>query len=321
MRPSDASGQVAQRSRARRLAGLATGVLIFAFLIWGLIRGWGQVSEYDWQLDPWLLVAGLLVVYVAYLAWGVGYLLVVGFLGMPRAVSRLHLLSVWARSLLGRYVPGTVVMVASRVVLSREVGVPAKVTLAASVYEQVTLLSTAAIASLVFVVAYEGNDVSWVLLAVAVAAGLALISPRVFRPLSTWMLGKVGREPIAEFLTLPHLLSLMLFYAVANSLMGAGVWLLVRSAAGPEAGDPAYVALAFLLSFTLGMLAWIAPSGLGVREAAFALALGRNLAESVAIAITAGVRIAMTLVELGFVLTVIFMARMPRRWAPGRAAT
>ena len=60
-------------------------------------------------------------------------------------------------------------------------------------------------------------------------------------------------------------------------LLGTGVWLLVRSAAGPEAGGPAYVGLAFLLSFAISMLAFVFPSGLGVREGAFALALAQNV--------------------------------------------
>lgn len=306
------------RSRARRLAGVATGALILAFLLWGLVRGWGEVSDFDWQLDPPLLVAGVLVVFLGYLASGLGYLAIVGFLGVGGSVSRFELLSGWARALLGRYVPGTVVMLASRVVLGREAGVPARVTLAASVYEQVLLLTTAALASLVFVVAYEGSGVSWVLLAVAVAGGLMLVNPRVFRPLSTWLLRKAGREPLAEFLPESRLLALLIFYLLVNSLMGTGVWLLVRSAAGAEAGDPAYVALAFLLSFTLGMLAWIVPSGLGVRDAAFALALGRNVADSVAIALAAGVRIALTAVELVFVAVVAGLHRLVRGPAGGR---
>lgn len=316
--PADATPPPVDRSRLRRVGGLLTGVVIFAFLAWGLARGWGQVSEFDWQLDPPLLAVAISVVFCGYLASGVGYLIVVGFLGVPGEVSRFELLAGWARALLGRYVPGTVVMLASRVVLGREAGVPARVTLAASVYEQVLLLTTAALASLAFVVAYENSGVSWVLLAVAVAAGLSLVHPRVFRPLSTWMLKKAGREPLDRFLRGTHLLALLLYYAFVNALMGTGVWLLIYAAAGADAGDLAYVALAFLLSFTLGMLAWIVPSGLGVRDAAFALALGRNVGDSVAIALSAGVRIALTVIELGFVAVVAGAHRVLRGPAGGR---
>lgn len=310
--PADAAPPPAGRSRTRRIGGLVTGVVIFAFLLWGLVRGWSQVSDFDWQLDPPLLAAAVAVVFCGYLASGVGYLIVVNFLGVPGEVSRFELLSGWARALLGRYVPGTVVMLASRVVLGREAGVPARVTLAASVYEQVLLLTTAALASLAFVVAYEDSGVSWVLLAVAIAGGLGLVHPRVFRPLSTWMLKKAGREPLDRFLSGAHLLALLLYYAFVNALMGTGVWLLIHAAAGADAGDLAYVALAFLLSFTLGMLAWIVPSGLGVRDAAFALALGRNVGDGVAIALAAGVRIAVTLIELGFIAVVAGAHRILR---------
>jgi hypothetical protein len=298
------------RTRARRLAGLAVAILVLAFLAWGLARGWDQIDDYDWRLDPGLLAAGAVVVFAGYALAAIGYVTIASALGMAPAVSRVAVIAGWAKSLLGRYVPGTVVMLASRAVLGREAGVPARITLAASVYEQTLLLTTAAVASLAFVVAYEASGVSWVLLVGAVVAGLALIHPRVFRPLSTWALRRAGREPLSEFLGGGRLIGLFLYYGAMNAVTAAGIWLLVRSAAGAEAGDLPYVGLAYLLSFTAGMLAWIVPSGLGVRDGVFALALGRDLASGVAIAVAAGIRIAQTVVELGFVLAATALPRI-----------
>ena len=308
-----ASATAADRpSRLRRVGGLVAGLLILGFLVWSIAQGWSQISEYEWDLDPALLAAGIAVLVSFYVAAGVGYVLTVELLGGGHR-TRLALLSVWAKSLLGRYVPGNVLMVTGRVVLGREAGVPARVTLAASVYEQTLVLVTAAIASLAFLAGYEGpSGVPWVGVAAAIAGGLVLLHPRVFRPLSTWVLAKLHREPLAEWLSERELVGMFLYYGAANSLLGAGVWLLVRSAAGPEAGDLGYVGLAYLLSFVVSMLAFVFPSGLGVREAGFAIALGRNLPTDVAVAVAVGARLVVTAVELAFVGAVVAAARYRR---------
>ena len=53
--------------------------------------------------------------------------------------------SAWARSLLGRYVPGNVLMVVGRAVMAEAHGVPKRVTVAATTYEQVIALVAASL--------------------------------------------------------------------------------------------------------------------------------------------------------------------------------
>ena len=81
------------------------------------------------------------------------------------------------------------------------------------------------------------------------------------------------------------------------------------SAAGPAAGDPLFVGSAFLLSFAISMVAVIFPSGLGIREGAFALALAQNVPGGVAVALSVGVRLVLTLVELLFIAAVVIAGR------------
>ena len=61
------------------------------------------------------------------------------------------------------------------------------------------------------------------------------------------------------------------------------------------------------------MLAFVFPSGLGVREGAFALALGRNLPGGVAIAISAATRLVLTLAEIVFVGAAVLLDQAARR--------
>ena len=154
------------------------------------------------------------------------------------------------------------------------------------------------------------SEVSWG--PVLVTLGLVLLDPRVFGPASSWVLRKAGREPLPRLLATRPLLGLLGWYAGIAVLGGLGIWLLVRSAAGAEAGGPAFVGLAFLLSFAVSMIAFIFPSGLGVREGAFALALAQNVPGSVAVALSVGARLVLSLVELAFIGAVVLLERRRR---------
>lgn len=296
------------RSPARRWAGIATAVVVAGFLGWALVDGWSSVSEYDWDVDVPLLAAASGVLLVFYLASGLGYAGIVERLhhpGPPRAA----LLSIWGRSLLGRYVPGSVVMVLGRVVLSHERGVPRRATVAATAYEQILALAVAGAAGVAFVGVYEGEAGPrlWLLGLVPLAA-LAL-HPRVFGPLSARALRLAGREPLPRLIPTRPLAGLVLWYAGTAILLGVGMWMAVRAAAGPVAGGPAFVGGAFLLSFALATLLVVVPSGLGVREGAFAVALAQNLPTGVAVALSVGSRLLLTVVELVFVALAVAAGR------------
>lgn len=300
------------RSGRRRALGYAAGLLILAFLVLGVVRGWDTVTGYDWNLRPAWLVGGLVVLLVFYLGSALGYAEIVRRLH-PAGPPRPLLADIWGRSLLGRYVPGNVLMVVGRVVLGTEAGVPRRVSLAATVYEQALALAVAAVGG-VIAIAFHGEIANSAPLWLVAAVPLILVPlhPRIFRPLSGWALRKARREPLDTFLRAGQVALLVAWYAVCAVLLALGVWLLVRSAA-PDAGGPLLVGGGFLLSFTISMLAFIFPSGLGVREGVFAVVLATRVPNEVAVALSVAVRLALTGVELAFIGLALLVAR---RW-PG----
>ncbi len=296
-------------SGRRRALGLAAGLLILVFLGLGAASGWDKVADYDWEIEPWAAAAGFAALLVLYLLSALGYVFILEQLA-GRRVPRLRFVAIWARSLLGRYVPGNVLMVASRLVLGQEAGISRKVSLAASVYEQALSLGMAAAGGLVLFAAYGAQEIgpaAW--LVAIVPAGLLVLSPGTFGRLSGWLLRRAGREPLEVLLSGRQLVGLGAWYLLTSSFLALGVGLLVHSVAGSDAGSLLYVGLSFLTSFVVSMLAFVFPSGLGVREGVFALALGRNLPGGVAIAISAGIRLVLTLAELVFVGAAVLLAR------------
>jgi glycosyltransferase 2 family protein len=317
--PVTAAGDLpAPRSRARRIGGLVAALLVVAFLGLAVVDGWGRVSSYDWQFDARFFATAMLCLGASLTLTGVGYAMILERLA-ARRLPRARLLSIWSQSILARYVPGNVMMVAGRVVLGREAGVSGRVSLAASVYEQAFALGLGAVVSIGFLL-YIGDlgQGPWLWVVAAVPLGLALLHPRVFGPLVNLVLRRIHREPLEVFLSPREVGLFTALYAVAYVLLAVGVWATVRTFAGSDAGDPVTVGSGFLLSFVVSMLVFVFPSGLGVREGIFALVLARELPGGVAIAAAALTRLVLTLAEVGFATVVVAWDRR-RRGAQGRS--
>ncbi len=279
----------------------ALAVLAIAF---ALIRNWTKIADYQWHLSPAWIAAGCAIVLLSYLANGLTYARSVEWLS-PDHPPRNAAVSIWARSLLARYIPGNVMMLIGRAVMAREWGVPKRVTLAATVYEQILGLGMSAIAAAGFFALYGNPGDSrlvWVLLAVPLI--LVALHPRVFRVLSARALRVIKRPPLDTQFGERQVMKLLGYYAVGATLMCIGVWALVRAAAGPDIGSPLEVGLAFLLAFAISFIAFIFPSGIGVRDGILALVFSRHLpggAAGPALAVAIGLRFALIVIELVFV--------------------
>jgi uncharacterized membrane protein YbhN (UPF0104 family) len=297
------------RTRVRRIGGWVAGLLIVGFLAAGVIDGWSRVTAYHWQFDAGMLALAVAAVASALALAALGYVALLERLS-GRRLPRARLVAIWGRSLLGRYVPGNVVMVGSRVVLGREAGISGRVSLAASVYEQGLSLGASAVASVGFLL-YVGDlgQGPWLWIVAAVPLGILLLHPRVFAPLSGAVLRRVRRQPLDVFLDGRQVVVFAVLYGAIYAVLALGAWAAVRGFGGPQVGGPLYVGAGFLLSFVLSMLAFVFPSGLGVREGIFALAIARNVPGGVAIALAAAARLVMTLVEVAFAAVVVWRGR------------
>src|SRR5439155_11832399 len=142
---------------------------------------------------------------------------------------------------------------------------------------------------------------------------LAALHPRVFKPLTDWVFGKLGRESLPKPLPYRAVLLLLPAYLVGWLLAGTGLFLFALGLHDVPASKLPTIAAAYPVAFGASVLTFVIPSGLGTRDAILATALKRALhALTLATAIAVAFRIFQTAVELTYVGAVTLLARRAR---------
>lgn len=298
--------------RARLALTIGITILIFGFLVFTVASQWGDLQDEGVNFDPIWLIPAFAVLPIFYVLGGVGWDLILRFLGYRLSPMRAQI--AWGQPLLARYVPGSVLYVLGRLVLSERAGVPRRATLASIVYEQaISAASAVAIASY-FVISHpdlQDEPLRWGVL-IVVPAAIVILHPRVFGKLSTKVLAAFGREPLPATMSLPGVLAMLAFYSFNWCVVGLGVYFAANAVHDIPIEKLAAVGSAQALAFVAALLSLVAPAGLGVRDAVFAGAVkvalpGKSLAVGAAIAI--GVRAVLTIVELIYVGAITVIAR------------
>jgi hypothetical protein len=96
-------------------------------------------------------------------------------------------------------------------------------------------------------------------------------------------------------------------------MAGAGAWLLGHGVAGLEPSALPLVVVAYALAYVAGMVAFVFPSGIGVREAVLTASLHGRLPGGVALAWALLLRAWVTAIELVFVGLAVAVEYVVRR--------
>jgi hypothetical protein len=286
--------------------------LVFACLALFLITQWNKLPNYEWRFRPaWLVVAfGLVLAFYALQPFL--WLVILGSLGEQG--DHVQLRAAWAKSLVARYVPTSALMVVGRVVLAERAGITMRVCLASIVYELALGVNAAVIGGAYFFIklpSLQHQDLRYGILLVIPLALIGL-HPRVFKPVTDWALGKLGREPLPRALPYGMVLVLVPAYLIGWLLVGAGLFTFALALQPIPFDKLPYIAAAYPVAFCVSVLTFIVPSGLGTRDATLATAIDTVLPLTVATAIAVAFRIFQTAVELMFVGLLVWLARRRR---------
>jgi hypothetical protein len=267
-----------RRKPAVRLVGRLLVAALVGFLALRLWQLWrSHPVDFD-KLDRVTLVVAIVASIGAVSAYGFVWPYLLRRLGTPAPASWVTL---FFKSQLGKYLPGSVWQYAGRVGLARNRSVPTQRALASLAAEVGYSALAAGIASSLLL----GPVVACVVL--LAAAGI-VASTIVFRPLvPSWLAPALRLAPPAVSL-----------YLVVWILYGVAFWTTGRALFPIPVSDLAHYIGVFALAWLAGLVAVFAPGGIGVREAVMVALLRNRLGETEAIVLAATSRIVLTSIDL-----------------------
>jgi len=290
-----------EQPRRRSALGAAAQAVVLlaalAYIVWMLAGQWEALRSREWTLDPAPALLSLPLAAGWFLCRVWLWQRLLAAMGHRLAYGRVF--RVWVLSALGRYLPGKVWYVLGRSYLSRRQGVPAPVALTAMVFE----LALVALAATAFfpIRAVSGGGtagISWAWAGGVVLILLAAAHPRVVAPVVNAALQRMGRAPIAVRLSYRTLLGMFALCLLMWGLLSGGFALLAASMAPVTAREAVAVGASFPVAWVVGLIAFVSPGGLGVREGVLAALLAGPLPGGMAVVAALASRVWLTLVEL-----------------------
>jgi hypothetical protein len=306
-------GSKPPRSRGVRLAiqiGLA--VLIFGFLVLTVINQWSEIQSEGVHFHVLWLIPAVIILSSFYVFSALGWDITLRFLGYRIGFGRAQV--AWGQPLLARYVPGSVLYVLGRVLLSERAGVPRRITVASIVYEQAISATSAIVVAAYFIIRHpdlQGTPLRFAVL-LLIPAAITLLHPKVFGPLANRLLAAFGRDPLPAVIPLRGVILLIVFYSLNWVVVAFGIYFTARSVTYIPFNDLLLVGSAQAIGYFAALLTLVLPAGLGARDAAFAWAVKAALpSRSFALAslISIVVRGVMTVGELIYVGAVTALGR------------
>ena len=301
-----------RRKWVRFVLGTVLTLLVFGFLIATVVSQWSEIEDAGVAFEVVWLIPALGVMGAYFLLAGTAWGLILSRMDSP--VTRGQAQRTFAQPLLIRYIPGTVLFVLARILLSERAGVQRRVATAAIAYESAASISAAlTIASWFLIVHPDLADywTRWLPLAI-VPLLLVLLSPPVFGPVSTRLLSLLGREPLPKIMPFRSVIEIYGFFLLTWSVMGIGAYFAVRSVLAVELDDAIIVVSSQAIGYLAAIASAVFPAGLGVKDAAFAWSVKvalPNESFAVGAALAIAVRAVQTVVELAYIALVTVITR------------
>jgi uncharacterized membrane protein YbhN (UPF0104 family) len=290
----------------KRAIELGFYALLLAFLAIYL-RSINYTALSDVQLNWWALVVAS-VLALAFRYWGAFiWTTLLRSLGAHDVRLDSELLFVYAKSWLGRYIPGTAPWILGKIYFASEHGVP-KSKLAVSSLLEAALQIIAQLLFALSILAFDarmevvpaGLRTTFIIAIVALA--VALIPP-VFNRLLSWVFRIVRKRalPPEHWASWKTVSQGFVLYAIGSVVGGLSLFFIALTVY-PELpySEVLFVMGVSTLAGAASMLAVFAPGGIGVREGIQILLLSLIMPPEVALVVAVATRVHSVLVDLAF---------------------
>jgi uncharacterized membrane protein YbhN (UPF0104 family) len=279
-------------------AQLTVLAVFFGSVGWALRGSFHDAGKDLRDADPALFALACVAVAAYYLVFVLGWMWLFGSWNIR--ISYPVALRAEMVSMLAKYVPGGVWTPAARVVAMRRAGVTDAALVTAAILIEAGISAVAGVIVFVISLAWvNGVDAPVAPLVVFAVVVAILLHPRVFQPLASRALRRLGYGSELPRLQGRTMLLLLVFYCGTWIVGGAGLWLLVRAVgAHPHVSSVVFLGGTAAVGAIVAVVSVFAPSGLGPREASMYGLLLAIVSQGAALGATVLNRVAITLVEV-----------------------
>ncbi len=282
---------------------IALITIILFFLGRSVISNWERVRTYDWSFNPVLMAVSFMIFCLAYtlLPWIWRKLLCY----MGYEISYGDAWDIFYIGNLGRYIPGKVWTIAGMAYMAEKVGIPATIAGTSAVFANAYSLVSSFVFFILFLILRGTHSTSgsflW-LLPIFLIIVIVFIFPRNLERVLNVVLKRFGKNRVKIGITTFKALKIVALYLVSGILFGSAFWVFVSAFVGWELINPVFAASAYIIAYWIGFLAFFVPGGLGVREGTLGLLLMSAIPAGVLIIIAGLSRLAVTIIEILFVV-------------------
>ncbi len=288
-------------------------VAVFVFMGRYFYKNWDDIKSLDLDLN-WGVFAGSMLLYFAYkltLAslWHYITWLDKASIRYPDAITA------YLYSILGKYIPGKVFMLAARIPAYEEKGVPMRKVTVCFLLENVCTLLGAGFLFLISLFFFPNDLLKDYFFAVVifVVVFFICINPKIinfFLRIAGKLMKKNDMEIPFNYL---QMIKVVLLFICNWLIVGTGFYMLICSIYPLPISQWLYVGGIFGLSAIIGILSIFAPSGIGVREGILILGLNLVMPNEYSVIISIVSRLWATIAELILILAAFIINMIKKR--------
>lgn len=272
------------------------------FLVAYFVKNWNDIRELDIHIlwGPFLLSMLFYFIYKLTLASLWHYITV----QTNCSIKFGRAISAYLYSILGKYIPGKVFMLAARLPAYAEAGVPLRKPTVCFFIENICTLLGAAFLFLISLFFFPNDllkEYMWAAV-LFIVAFFVFIHPTIMNFFLKWIGKLIKKDDMEIPMTYPQMLKVVLLFVANWFIVGVGFYMLICSVYPIPLSQMLYVGGIFGLSAIIGILSLFAPSGIGVREGVLIAGLLLIMPEEYAVIISIVSRLWVTVAELVLIL-------------------
>lgn len=276
---------------------VAVTVAIVITIVLAVRSQWTDVRDTITTLGVWSMLGATLFVFLGMGAAVRAWQHALGALEYP--IPAFDAARCYLVGQLAKYLPGSVWAFVLQAELVRRAGVSRAAGFTAVLVTVGLSTTSALVVGLLGLPAlFELNTVAAVGVLVLVPIALTCAYPPVLTRLVNLLLRMLRRAPLTSPLTMRKIALSLGWCAASWVLYGIHLWLLTSNSAGFQFGGLVQCIGALALGMCAGVLVFVAPSGIGVREAVVVAALSPFMEAGVALGLALASRLIFTLCEV-----------------------